>query len=713
MAAAGVECAVFQARCADVASAVQIKVLGTFAVRRDGRELALPPSRKTRALLAYLAVTGRPQRRERLCEMFWDIPDDPRGSLRWSLSKLRTLLNHDATIVTADRSVVAIDPAAVELDYEPLRDLHPDGLAGLATERLETIVAAFDGSFLADLQLPRCPEFDAWRTACANETEMLRLKVLRALVDRLDAAPDRALAHLQTLQGLCPEEDLGAEIEALIDRARAGVTRPAEATPAPATAAQGAATAKDRQQVIRFCRSRDGARIAYAVCGEGPAIVRTGHWMSHLEFDWESPVWGHWINALSQGFQLVRYDERLNGLSDPSVADLSMDALVADLESVVDAAGLQRFVLLGVSQGCAISIRYAVLHPERVIGMVLYGGYLRGWRARGDPSEIARREAMAVLTREGWGRDDPTFRQLFTSLFIPGAGRQQMDSYNELQRRTATPENAYRLNQAFADVDVSDVVDQVRRPTLVLHARDDQIVPFASGVSIAERIPGARFVELDSANHILLADEPAFRRFVEETTSFARDMTAADDAERVATRTWHRATVLCADFVSPMQTLADLDPEAALDVVDPVLLQAAALVRASGGSVADLTDARITASFGADGALDDHATVACRTALRMRELVSASADSMIRARIAIDTGDVIITPARIAQGGVEVRGAPVSIVHALNGALRRDVIVATVRVRDEAGNAVALSPLPATDVSGFPRAQALFEVLDA
>ncbi|QIG52337.1 alpha/beta fold hydrolase [Nordella sp. HKS 07] len=265
--------------------------------------------------------------------------------------------------------------------------------------------------------------------------------------------------------------------------------------------------------------------------------------MSHLEFDWESPVWGHWIDALSSGFTLVRYDGRLNGLSDTSCQNISFETFISDLECVIEATGFDRFVLLGISQGCAFSAEYAVRHPEKVAGLVLYGGYVRGWRARGDANEIERREAMSVLLRQGWGQDDPMFRQVFTNMFIPGANRAQMDWFNELQRRTLTPENAWRLAHAVADIDVAAAMDRITVPTLVLHARNDRVAPLSEGLDIARRIKGARFVELDSANHILLSEEAAFQGFVAETTAFANSVLQSRPAMAMSHKTRRQATI--------------------------------------------------------------------------------------------------------------------------------------------------------------------------
>jgi pimeloyl-ACP methyl ester carboxylesterase/DNA-binding winged helix-turn-helix (wHTH) protein len=294
---------------------------------------------------------------------------------------------------------------------------------------------------------------------------------------------------------------------------------PATATVGAPPSASGPALAQD----IRFCTTADGVRIAYSVVGQGPPLVKAANWMSHLEFDWESPVWRHWIAALARLHRLVRYDERGNGLSDRQVDDLSFAAMVADLESVVDALGLDRFALFGISQGCAVSVEYAVRHPERVSHLVLYGGFVKGWRKQGDPLEIGRREAMSTLMRAGWGQDNPAFRQVFTSRFIPGASPEQMAWFNELQRHTVAPETAARLHEVFGGIDVSRRLAHVTTPTLVLHARDDAEISLEAGRAFATGIPGARFVTLDSGNHVLLAHEPAFARFVEEVERFLSD----------------------------------------------------------------------------------------------------------------------------------------------------------------------------------------------
>jgi class 3 adenylate cyclase/pimeloyl-ACP methyl ester carboxylesterase len=275
------------------------------------------------------------------------------------------------------------------------------------------------------------------------------------------------------------------------------------------------------EQDIHFCTARDGVQLAYSRLGSGPPLVKTGNWMTHLEFDFESPIWRHLYRELARDHTLIRYDARGNGLSDRNIEEISFEAFVNDLESVVDAAGLERFDLLGISQGCAVSIAYAVRHPERVSHLVLYGGYAVGFakRARSE-AEKEQDAAMLTLVRHGWGQENPAFRQLFTSQFIPGGTKEQADWFNELQRISISPENAVRYQIANGETDVSASLAQVTVPTLVMHARDDARVPFDQGRRLAAGIKGARFVSLASRNHLILEGEPAFPRFLQELRAF-------------------------------------------------------------------------------------------------------------------------------------------------------------------------------------------------
>jgi class 3 adenylate cyclase/pimeloyl-ACP methyl ester carboxylesterase len=280
----------------------------------------------------------------------------------------------------------------------------------------------------------------------------------------------------------------------------------------------GLAADNDRQDV-RYCRAPDGVRLAYAISGQGKPLVKTANWMNHLEYDWACPIWHPFLLGLSKSHKLVRYDARGNGLSDWDVAELSLDAWVSDLETVVDAAGLKEFPLLGVSQGCAISIAYAVRHPERVTHLILYGGFAIGANKR-TPQEAAKRKALTTLVRLEWGADSPSIRQLFAASMIPDATKEQIDSFNELQRRATSAECAARYLETTADFDVAGLLPQVSVPTLVMHARGDTQVPLEAGRQMAAGIPDARFVALQGNNHILLEQDSGMQRFFEEIDLF-------------------------------------------------------------------------------------------------------------------------------------------------------------------------------------------------
>jgi pimeloyl-ACP methyl ester carboxylesterase/DNA-binding CsgD family transcriptional regulator len=274
-------------------------------------------------------------------------------------------------------------------------------------------------------------------------------------------------------------------------------------------------------QQIRFCRSFDGTRIAYAIVGEGPPLVRAPGWLTHLEHEWDSPLWRPWIDALSAHYTYLRMDQRACGLSDRGVADISFDAWVRDLEAVIDAAGFEQFTLFGTSQGGAIAIPYAVRHPERVTRLVLLGAYACGALKRDPtPDRVEELRAQLKLVASGWGREDPAYRHLFSSQFVPGATLEQLNSLSELQRVSTTPEDAARIIETTFTIDVRELAPQVRCPTLLVHARGDRRAPFEEGRILASLIPDARLVPLDTSNHILLESEPAFHAFLEELRAF-------------------------------------------------------------------------------------------------------------------------------------------------------------------------------------------------
>lgn len=275
------------------------------------------------------------------------------------------------------------------------------------------------------------------------------------------------------------------------------------------------------RQHIAFCRAADGVRLAYAVTGDGPPLVRAANWMTHLGYDVESPVWRHWVRDMSLQHKFIRYDERGCGLSDWDASEFTFEDWVADLESVVEALGLERFPLLGVSQGGAVAVAYAARHPERVTGLVLSGAYARGRAVRALTDDEKRAAALDLdLARVGWGRDDPAFRQVFAAQFIPDGTRADWAAFDQLQRRTTSPENAVRFLEEFARIDVRDQAGQVQCPTLILHSRDDHRVPMRYGEELAALIPDSRLVALSSNNHLLTAGEPAWRVFCDEVQAF-------------------------------------------------------------------------------------------------------------------------------------------------------------------------------------------------
>ena len=276
------------------------------------------------------------------------------------------------------------------------------------------------------------------------------------------------------------------------------------------------------EQTIRFCTAPDGTRIAYAVAGKGPPIVKVGNWFTHLEFDGKSPVWRHMLEGLSEHRQLVRYDMRGTGLSDREVTDISFDRFVDDLAAVVDALELKRFPLFAISQGGTVSMAYTARHPERVSHLILLGCFARG-RAHRINQGAAMMEADRAIIRQGWGSDDPTYRQVFGMGFFPEGTPEQWKWFGELERVSAAPEIAERIFVVNQNVDVRGLVGQIKVPTLILHCREDRRVPYEMGCELAAQIPGARFVTLASNNHLILEHEPATEVFFDEVAKLLGD----------------------------------------------------------------------------------------------------------------------------------------------------------------------------------------------
>jgi pimeloyl-ACP methyl ester carboxylesterase/DNA-binding SARP family transcriptional activator len=515
------------------AAPVEVRVLGELALTRGGVPQAFPASRKTRALFAYLALTARTHRRERLCEIFWDLPDDPRASLRWALSKIRPLVNdprHER--LTADRERVTLTLATGDIDLPAIRARLAEPSDDLTPAALMRMADALRLPLLDGLDLPQSEIWQSWLTAMRNDVHQTCLDVLGRLTRRLDRDPAQMLRWATVWEG---EDPLSREAASHLVRALRLLGRPDEAVergdayrrlaaeagirgdliadiadagrdapPAPAAAAPA------RHQSIGFCTTPDGVRLAYASVGSGKPLVKAANWLNHLELDWESPIWARTFQALADQRTFIRYDSRGNGMSDRDVADLSFTAFVRDLEAVADTIGLTSFPLLGMSQGAAASIAYAVRNPGRVSALILIGGYAAGWRIGATPEERERREAVMTLTRLGWGTSNAAYRHIFSQTFMPDASPEILTWFDEFQRQTTSAENAVRFQDAFGDIDVRGMLKDVRVPTLVLHARDDQRITLDQGRELAIGIPGARLVTLESRNHIILGDEPAW-----------------------------------------------------------------------------------------------------------------------------------------------------------------------------------------------------------
>ncbi len=525
-------------------STLKLRLLGPLRIERDGDHVGLPPSKKARALLGYLAITGRDHRRQQLSELLWDVADDPRGGVRWCLSKLRALLDEtEHSRVIADRESVRLELGDVDVDLHRARAARA-GLPTLGTDSLIELAELFHGDLLEDLDLPDFEQYQAWLTAARGDCRQLRIAVLSEVASRLQDDPERALPFVRDLVRLCPT-DTGLHLQLFELLERTGRHREAEqqievgrrgladrgiddsplvearrrllSTPKPTTEPP---RSKPLHQEIRFCHSFDGTRIAFATVGEGPPIVKAANWLTHLEYDWDSPVWRHMFAELSRDHLLVRYDDRGNGLSDWDVEEISFRAFLKDLEHVVDAAGLDRFALFGLSKGAATSAAYAATHPDRVSHLILCGGFATGSQVDASERKREHEMAMRVVMRANWGADNPAYRQLFTSTFMPGAELEQMKWFNDLQRKTASPDNALRLRAATGDIDVRTLLPLIQCPTLVLHARGDAAVSYKRGLALAAGIPNARFVTLESDNHLMRDDEPAWGKFLGEVRRF-------------------------------------------------------------------------------------------------------------------------------------------------------------------------------------------------
>jgi DNA-binding SARP family transcriptional activator/pimeloyl-ACP methyl ester carboxylesterase len=511
--------------------------------------------RKARALLAYLAVTQRGHSREALTSLLWPEYDRQSGlaDLSRVLSSLRKTLG--AGFFLTDRESVALNGEA-NLWVDVLQFRKQLEICRITTDlddacrqKLASAVELYQADFLAGFTLPDSPDFDEWQLL---ETEALRRDLgwaLEQLVHiyedrndltraifyaqqwvRLDLLHEpaqrqlialyarngqRAEAHrqYQVCQRLLAEE-LGVEPQPETKQLYEEIRKSRSLT--------SSTQPKNLEQEIKFFFSFDGVRIAYATVGEGPPLIMAATFLRHLEYDWQSPIWQHWLDAFTQSHTLIRYDERGCGLSDWDVSDMSFEAWVRDLEGLVEHLGLERFRLLALSQAGAVAITYAARHPDKVSHLILHGAYARGRFHRLDnPRAAEEAQTLLSLTRLGWGRDNPAFRQVFSLALMPDATKEQLAWYDELMRVSMTPENAARAEAEMYNTNVLDRLPEIVTPTLVTHCRNDAAVPFEEGRILASQIQGARFLSLASKNHLLLPGEPAWQRFVQKAHRFA------------------------------------------------------------------------------------------------------------------------------------------------------------------------------------------------
>ena len=539
--------------------------------------------RKTLGLFIYLVYTGQPHSRDSLAALFWPDTDQSgaRANLRRDISRLKKSLGEDALSLDGDNvcwnpefdSWVDGKEFQSKLD-EAASHNHPNGsLCPVCSAALTEAVNLYTDDFLAGFSLSDSLKFEEWQFF---QTESLRRSLARALQDllawhtsrgefeqaiayarrwlaldnlhepahqaliRLYAWAGQQAAALRQYQecvrflrdglGVEPEEETRTLYEAVKSRT----------LPSPESMDEDESRVSSHQalptndqpaqeerfsQTIRFCTAPDGVRLAYAVTGQGPPLVKTANWLSHLEYDLNSLVWRHWLKGLSENNTLVRYDERGCGLSDWNVDNFDLDSWVMDLETVVDEMGLERFPLLGISQGASIAIEYTVRHPEKVSGLILYGGYTRGRLHRNLTAEQKEElEVMLQLIRIGWGKENPAFRQVFSMLFLPEGTPEQLHAFNELERVSTSPDIAARIVNGFQSINVQEQAARITQPTLVLHARGEMRIPFEEGRLLAATIPNARLVSLESKNHILLEEEPAWKRFLEEANKFLNEL---------------------------------------------------------------------------------------------------------------------------------------------------------------------------------------------
>ena len=515
---------------------VTMTLLGDFSVEVDGTPVPATAwsRRNAAALVKLLALTpGRRLHRERVIDALWPelTLDEASPRLHKAAYFARKALGRPDAVVLRDELVALLPETDVAIDVPDFEKAAELARANGSAAAANAALAASGGTLLPhDL-------YESWAEDLRERLRQRQLLLLRQAQrweDIVALEPTDEDAHLELMRSRIAAGDRRGALRHF-DRMERVLGRELGTTPGPEPVRLRAEVVEELrtlepltpvedarlEQRIRFCRTADDVTLAYATTGEGPPLMKAANWMTHVDFDWHSPVWRHWLVELSRRHELIRYDERGCGLSDRDVLDHTFDAWVRDLETVVEAAGLDRFPILGISQGAAVAVVYAARHPERVSRLVLYGAYPQGRATRATTEAERRANQLQIdLARLGWGNDDPAFRQVFTAQFMPEGSRELWEEFNELQRQTTSAENAAQVLRVSGSIDVVDIAPQVQAPTLVLHARNDRRPPFEQGRMMAELIPNSRFVALESCNHVLLEDEPAWPVFLSEVEAF-------------------------------------------------------------------------------------------------------------------------------------------------------------------------------------------------
>ena len=514
---------------------ITINLLGGLALYHLGSKVSLPKSKRTRALLAYLVMTKRPHRRDRLCEVFWESPGDIKGALRWSLSKIRPLINDcEVERLIADRETVFLEHHDLKIDVDILSNKLTE--KNITVDELKKILIQLENPLLSSLELPEQSLFQEWLIAERKEIHRMYCNVLAKLSNHVELFPpeqldwnktwldkdpynttaaSQLLNRLDVLEHVNEYQNLSKKMA--IRFKKSGIKWDDNVLTTNDELAKHKILTRQR---IKFCTTGDEVKIAYASTGTGYPIVKTANWLTHLEHDWHAPIWSPLFQKLAKKYHIIRYDERGNGLSDWNVKDISFDAFVKDLETITTVAKLDKFALLGISQGASVAIDYAIKYPEKVSHLILFGGYSAGWRINANEEEIKQKEAIMTLTSLGWGQDNPAYRQIFSSTFLPSANKEELDWFNEFQRLTTSPENAVRFLSVFSDIDVRHHLANIKVPTLIMHSNNDQRISIESAREMAAIIPNAEFVSLNSDGHLLLGREPAAKDFVNTINDF-------------------------------------------------------------------------------------------------------------------------------------------------------------------------------------------------